>query len=91
MTDDDVKCYADRYPTDVNNTIDPRQHYDNIGKVQGRLSTCSRQLTAFESQRYLDKNPSLQRKFGRGGAGGPALQLANQHYMEVGYKDPAFV
>lgn len=91
MTDDDVKCYADRYPSDVNNTVDPRQHFDNIGKEQGRLSTCSRTLTAYESQKYLDKNPSLQRKFGRGGPGNPALALANQHYQEIGYKDPSFV
>jgi hypothetical protein len=90
MTDDDVKCYADRYPTDVNNTVDARQHFDNVGKAQGRLSTCSKSLTPYESQRYLDKNPSLQRKIGRGGAGGPALLLANQHYMDIGYKDPTF-
>ena len=91
MSDDDAKCYADRYPTDVNNTIEPRSHFDNIGKVEGRMSTCARSLTSYESQRYLDKNPSLQRKFGRGGAGGPALQLANQHYMEVGFSDPTFI
>ena len=24
MTDDDVKCYIDRYPFDVNNTVDAR-------------------------------------------------------------------
>jgi hypothetical protein len=90
MSDDDAKCYADRYPSDVNNTVDPRAHFDNIGKVEGRLSTCARSLTSYESQRYLDKNPSLQRKFGRGGAGGPALQLANQHFMEVGFSDPTF-
>ena len=91
MSDEDAKCYQERYPTDVNNTVDPRQHYDNIGKAEGRLSTCARSLTQYESQRYLDKNPSLQRKFGRGGANGPALQLANQHYMEVGFSDPTFV
>jgi hypothetical protein len=49
MTDDDVKCYADRYPADVNNTVDPKTHFDTIGKDQGRLSTCARQLTAYES------------------------------------------
>jgi hypothetical protein len=91
MTDTDVKCYADRYPTDVNSTVDPRQHFANIGQAQGRLSTCSKTLTSFESQRYLDKNPSLQRKFGRGTPGGPALVQANQHFMGIGYKDPSFI
>lgn len=91
MSDDDAKCYAERYPTDVNITVDPRQHFDNIGKAQGRLSTCARTLTSYESQKYLDRNPPLQRKFGRGGPGNPALQLANEHYMEIGFKDPSFV
>jgi hypothetical protein len=24
MSDEDAKCYQERYPTDVNNTVDPR-------------------------------------------------------------------
>lgn len=32
MSDEDVKCYADRYPTDVNNTVDPREHFNSIGR-----------------------------------------------------------
>lgn len=44
-SDDDAKCYQERYPTNVNNTVDPRSHFDNIGKNEGRLSTCARSLT----------------------------------------------
>jgi hypothetical protein len=55
------------------------------------LNTCSKKLTTYESQRYLDRNPSLQRKIGRGGAGGAALQLANQHFMDIGFKDASFI
>jgi hypothetical protein len=49
MTDDDLKCYSDRYPTDVNSTVDPANHFETIGKEQGRLGTCARTLTAYES------------------------------------------
>ena len=45
MTDEDVKCYTERYPFDVNNTVDARSHFDTVGKEQGRLSTCARSLT----------------------------------------------
>jgi hypothetical protein len=55
------------------------------------LNTCAKTLTEFESQRYLDRNPILQRKIGRGGAGGPALQLANKHFVDIGFKDPSFI
>ena len=89
LSDEDVQCYAERYPTDVNNTVYPRQHFDTVGKEQGRLATCARKLTNYESQKYLDMNPVLQRKIGRGGPGTPALQQANQHYQEIGFKDPA--
>jgi len=43
MNKEDSKCYKDRY-TDVNNNI-PVDHFKRIGKSQGRLSTCSMELT----------------------------------------------
>lgn len=88
MDDAEAKCYAARY-TDLNATVDPKAHWNTIGKAEGRLGACAKKLTQFEAQRYLNMNPELQKKFGR--TGGEARNKANKHFMTEGYKDAKLV
>lgn len=84
MDEAEAKCYSARY-TDINATVDPKAHWNTIGKAEGRLGACAKKLTQFEAQRYLNMNPDLQKQFGR--TGGDARNKANKHYMTTGYKD----
>ena len=45
MTEADVACYIARY-SDVSG--DARDHFTNIGHLEGRLSTCAPDLTEIE-------------------------------------------
>ena len=47
MSDYDVECYAHRY-SDLEG-MEPREHFISIGKKQGRLGTCGRNLTDYEA------------------------------------------
>jgi hypothetical protein len=87
MDEAEAKCYAARY-TDINATVDPKAHWNTIGKAEGRLGACAKKLTQFEAQRYLNMNPDLQKQFGR--TGGDARNKANKHYMTEGYKSPKY-
>ena len=60
MDEAEAKCYAARY-TDLNATVDPKAHWNTIGKAEGRLGACAKKLTQFEAQRYLNMNPDLQK------------------------------
>jgi len=56
MSDADTTCYSSRYG-DVSG--DARKHFLEIGESAGRLPTCARNLTDYEAQTYLDRNPDL--------------------------------
>jgi len=80
MSDADVSCYTSRY-SDVSG--DARQHYLNTGETLGRLPNCARNLTDYEAQKYIDRNPDLQHEFGRGGK--YAQSMARERYTDVGF------
>lgn len=65
MNEMDVACYEKRY-TDLNG-MGAKEHFQGIGHYQGRNPTCARNLTTYEAESYLDRNPDLQHEYGRGG------------------------
>ena len=83
MNDDDVKCYEGRY-SDLNGK-DGRTHFTTVGQEQGRLPTCAKNLSDFEAQKYLDRNPDLQHSFGR--TGKFAKKDARDHFTDYGKKE----
>jgi len=66
MNDEDVKCYEKRY-SDLQG-MGAREHFQGIGHYEGRNPTCGRNLTTYESESYLNRNPDLQHEYGRRGA-----------------------
>lgn len=64
MTDGDAMCYGTRY-SDIGDKT-PRDHFKLVGQAQGRLATCARRLSDYESLTYLHTFPELQAKFGDG-------------------------
>ena len=83
MNDADVACYEARY-SDLNKT-DARIHYTTIGSEQGRLPTCAKNLSDYEAQKYIDRNPDLQHSFGR--TGKFAKHDARDHFVDFGKKE----
>jgi len=57
MTDEDAKCYKDRY-SDASG--DARNHYLDKGVDEGRQRRCAKDLSDYEAQRYLWNYPDLQ-------------------------------
>jgi hypothetical protein len=57
MTDSDVACYSGRY-SDLGVTP-AKDHFKKIGDAQGRLETCARELSEYESLTYLHTFPEL--------------------------------
>lgn len=58
MSDADVKCYETR-----NSDLDGkngREHYLEYGQDEGRWPHCAKNLTNFQTARYLDIHPDLQ-------------------------------
>ena len=80
MSDADVECYKKRY-SDVEG--DAREHYANIGEKQGRNPNCGIELTLYQAQKYIDRNPDLQNMYGVGGKF--AQQKAIENYTDWGY------
>lgn len=81
MNDADAVCYSQRY-NDLDG-MEPRKHYMLIGKAQGRLSTCSQELTDYMAQRYVNQYPILQHSIGRSGS--LVVAQAKINYDNVGY------
>lgn len=65
MTEKDEKCYEGRF-ADLQGKHG-RQHFQDLGSDQGRLRWCAKNLTDYQTQRYIDGNPDLQHAFGRRG------------------------
>lgn len=85
MTDSDQICYSSRY-TDLGGKSG-KEHFKLFGIEQGRLPTCARTLSDFESESYLHLFPELQQKFGEGPS---AMKQARRHYSEKGYLQNKF-
>jgi hypothetical protein len=60
-----------------------------VGEQQGRQKNCAKNLTDFEAQVYINRNPDLQHKFGRSGK--DAIASARQHYIDYGHASGANV
>jgi len=80
MSDADVACYSGRYG-DV--TGDARQHYMNVGQAEGRNPNCAANITDYQAQKYIDRNPDLQYAFGRSGKF--AKISSRQNYTDFGF------
>jgi hypothetical protein len=83
MTEADEKCYEARYG-DLKG-VPGRRHFQDVGSAEGRLSTCATNLTAYQTQKYLDVYPDLQHAFGRKGRG--PNSLARDHYLDYGFNE----
>jgi hypothetical protein len=81
LSDNDSRCYAARFSDLKGNS--GLTHYATVGVPQGRLGTCAKELTNYESQTYLELFPELAQKFGRDTKG--AWDSARKHYSTVGY------
>jgi len=80
MTDADAACYTSRY-SDMGGK-NAKDHFRLHGDQEGRLPTCARELSDYESETYLHTFPELQQKFGDGLS---AIKQARNHYMTTGY------
>lgn len=91
FTEAEAGCYAKRY-ADVK-AGKAIEYYDQTWSIkgheaEGRLGECALPLTDYEAQRYLNKFPELQQKFGRGGK--KSLDLAKNHWANLGWNDKKF-
>lgn len=82
MNTQNADCYANRY-TDLAG-MNPSEHYLTVGKDQGRLWSCGKNLTRLEGQQYLWRYPDLQHLF-EGSLGDKYYQLASEHFMAEGF------
>ena len=57
MTDEEAACYAKRY-SDLGK-MNAREHYVKVGIDQGRIKTCARELTEYETMTYIRRNPTV--------------------------------
>lgn len=57
MSDADAACYASRY-SDLKEK-NAKEHFRLKGENEGRLPTCARELTDYESMSYLHTFPEL--------------------------------
>jgi hypothetical protein len=57
LSDNDARCYAARFSDLKGNS--GLTHYATVGVPQGRLGTCAKALTDYESQTYLETFPEL--------------------------------
>ena len=73
MSEADVACYTSKY-SDVKG--DAREHYLTTGAAQGRSKNCAKNLTDFETMRFINNHPEVQHEFGLSGA--TTYQLAKQ-------------
>jgi len=64
MSDSDAACYSSRYSDLAGKNA--KDHFRLHGDQEGRLETCARDLTDYESLTYLHTFPELQQKFGDG-------------------------
>jgi len=65
--------------------MDPLTHYNSVGKAQGRLWTCGKNMTMLEAEEFLWKNSSMQH--GAGGSYGSAYyQIAANYFKTYSHK-----
>ena len=57
MSDADAKCYSERYQDA--STTDARTNWKGIGQQQGRQKNCAKNLTEYEADNYIKRNPEL--------------------------------
>ena len=85
MTAKDGKCYKERY-SDIGD-MTPFKHFVTVGRDQGRLSTCARNLTDFELQYYMRSFPDLQHSFGIEFYTKKTQQRARNHFLQKGFQE----
>ena len=84
MTQEEQDCYSQRY-SDVG-SCDPREHYVIIGKDQGRLKTCAKELTNIEANTYVIRHADIEHKYGINYNSNSTLASAKKNYTDFGYK-----
>ena len=57
MTEEEAKCYAERYK-DLGD-MKAKEHYNKVGIAEGRLKTCHKMLTDSEALSYILEYPDV--------------------------------
>lgn len=60
------------------------RHWNEIGKQQGRVSTCAPRITQLQAQCYLNRYEDLQTQFGQTKN---SWKRAMQHWIDFGFKE----
>jgi len=77
MTDEEARCYIDRYPDleafdmhfapDANPLARAKRHYKEFGQLEGRQKFCGQKITEQQARCYLERYPDLLESFGEHG------------------------
>lgn len=81
---DNAACCSARY-TDLGG-MDPLTHYQTVGAAQGRLWTCSKNMTMLQAEDYLWRYPDLQHAFG-GAFSDVYYEMAAKHFKTYGKQE----
>lgn len=83
LDDENSKCYRARY-YDIDSSMSALEHYNKIGKKQGRHFPCGRRLTDHLVMRFLEINPEFTQKHGYEGEN--VYKLAREYFSKTGRK-----
>lgn len=96
LTDDDARCYIDRYPDlDMfNNHFEPapdalsraKMHYESAGKDEGRNPYCAPVITDQQARCYFENYPELKSELGLAGYEGNYDKLKS-HWRTKGFDE----